>query len=98
MASLEIGILLVVRLSAVTGVQVVLGFSSLMMGIRPGWHLRVNGSPRCLVGSLPIKLNGLRGSVLRLDHRMVAGIRETVRIVPSCGHPPVVAVISQRLV
>ena len=108
MASLEIGIpvllavrlsfLLAVRLSAVTGVQVVRSFSSLMMGIRPGWHLRVNGSQRCLVGSLPIKLNGLRGSVFRLDHRMVAGIREAVRIVPSCGRPPVGAVISQRVV
>ena len=108
MASLEIGIpflltvrlsfLLAVRLSAVTGVQVVRSFSSLMMGIRPGWHLRVNGSPRCLVGSLPIKLNGLRGSVFRLDHRMVAGIREAVRIVPSCDRSPVGVAISQRLV
>ena len=98
LALLEIGILLVVRLSAVTGVQVVRGFSSLMMGIRPGWHLRVNGSRRCLVGSLPIAAKRLRTSVLQLDHRMVKVLREMVRIAPSCDRSPVKVAISQRLV
>ena len=92
---IRLPLLLLVRLPLV---KVVRGLSSLVRGIRLGWHLRVNGSPRGLVGSLPIKLNGWRGSVLRLDHLMVAGVRETVRIVPSCGRPPVGAVISQRLV
>ena len=79
-------------------VRVVRGSSNSVRGIRPGWRRGVNGSRRCLVGSLPIAAKRLRTSVLQLDHRMVKVVREMVRIAPSCDRSPVKVAISQRLV
>ena len=79
-------------------VRVVRGSSNSVRGIRPGWRRGVNGSRRCLVGSLPIAAKRLRTSVLQLDHRMVKVLREMVRIAPSCDRSPVNVAISQRLV